>query len=291
MDQLPKFKPKGSNLESQEKFEIDFAEESIASFKHPDRNEDAVLADKQSRAFGVFDGMGGHEAGDVASRLAKDTILANLNRIKDGLSIKEAGEEMVALFANTHQTIVRESRGRDMGTTGVLLKFYIDDKNKKWALIANVGDSRVYKLAGGGKLNQVTEDDDALSADLSPEDPRRLKIARALAEAKSASDLTGQENVYFRMRNQITKALGRHDNPPTVMAVPVGTGDIFLVSSDGLHDNLTHSEIEEAFQEENSLEYIAQTLAQNAMNRSLESKDVSLRAKADDVSVIVVEAK
>jgi protein phosphatase len=110
------------------------------------RNEDCYGMDEQQRLWLVADGLGGHDAGDVASQIAVESIL---DRVRGGADLEEA-------MASAHQAILDAAEhgiGRpEMGTTAVAL--IINDRDYE---IAWVGDSRAY-LWADGKLVQMSRD-------------------------------------------------------------------------------------------------------------------------------------
>ncbi len=125
-------------------------------------NEDAYLVIPDEPLFVVADGMGGHAAGDVASKLAVDTIERAFKEktfVGAGTSgwPRRADELVCAIkMANeaVHSLAVSDPKYTRMGTTVVAARF---SPNKKSAYIAHVGDSRCYRIRGG-KIFQLTED-------------------------------------------------------------------------------------------------------------------------------------
>jgi len=117
-------------------------------------NEDSFLLEQGQGLFAVADGMGGHAAGEVASRLAIDTLKEALQRDAPGRSLgttDEAGNWLREAVIEANRRIwdsirVHEER-RGMGTTVVALLRAGDD-----AIIGHVGDSRLYLLRGGALL-------------------------------------------------------------------------------------------------------------------------------------------
>ncbi len=114
------------------------------------RNEDALLVDRTSRVIGVFDGLGGHPAGDVAS-------LAAVERIREALRGGGSAADLADLLRSAHESVVaaaEEDSARDgMATTAVLAR--LDDGS---VTVAHVGDSRAYLLLPGSPLQQITDD-------------------------------------------------------------------------------------------------------------------------------------
>lgn len=92
----------------------------------------------------------------------------------------------------------------------------------------------------------------------------------------------------------MSKALGAPDSDPKSFQFgvkEVRKGDLVLLTSDGVHDNLTHEEIEALLEKAKSPEEAAAFIKEAALKRSREDKNKSIRAKPDDVSVVAVEVK
>ena len=192
-------------------------------------NEDQIGIDAETGTVLVADGMGGHRAGEVASRMASDMIMADLHA-----PIAELGDEAgsVTVLYAASQAIKRANRAvfaasqtqtayHGMGTTLALAIFH-DNK----VVLAHVGDSRIYRLRGN-VLQLLTRDDSMLrdqvdlgfiSADDASESHNRSLITRALGTA------------------EIVKAHLRDED--------VLPDDLFLVCSDGLTDIVEERDIE-----------------------------------------------
>lgn len=171
------------------------------------RNEDSLLVDEERRVFAVADGLGGHPAGHVASRLAVDTIASTLNSTSLDATDNVGGVLSESLQA-AHQAVLEGGQAdpsrRGMGTTAVLAHV-TQDERELW--IAHVGDSRAY-LMRSGDLRQVTTD-----------------------------HTSGN---WFGGRN-ITQALGTWGSvSPEVIRHDLQRGDRILLCTDGLTD-MVHS--------------------------------------------------
>lgn len=115
-----------------------------------DRNEDAYVVVPERRLFAVADGLGGHPAGDVASRITIDTVTGH----PDDEDREEWIRQAVAAAESATTSAAREDPElAGMGTTLVLA--VLDPDGTAW--IGNVGDSRAYRFADG-RLQQVTAD-------------------------------------------------------------------------------------------------------------------------------------
>src|SRR5262245_36662790 len=173
------------------------------------RNEDNFVCDPP--LFAVADGMGGAQAGELASALAATALRERSDRRPGG----EAQVVELVQEANrrVHQRALDDASASGMGTTMTVALFGEDDAS---VTIGHVGDSRAYILRDG-RLEQLT-DDHSLVAEL----VRRGELSEAEAEVHP-------------QRSVITRALGTDPDVDvdafTVSAVP---GDVFLICSDGL---------------------------------------------------------
>ncbi len=220
-----------------------------AAATHPGRrrasNEDSFCARPDIGLFVVADGMGGHVAGEVASRLAVDAIEATIisgECCQDGprqLSLAE--QRLQAAFQQASRSIVSETsqhpRLRGMATTASALLVTEDG----WA-IGHVGDSRVY-LWRNGVLQQLTRDHSWVAEQvqlgvLSPEDARQHPWRNVVTRALSASDV------------------------PIVDFAPFSPqpGDRLLLSSDGLHGVIPDQVLGEILGSDAPLDSICQRL-------------------------------
>ena len=177
------------------------------------RNEDAFICEPP--LFAVADGMGGAQAGEVASSLAAATLSGALDN-HDRLAAADAEQVVLGLIreANTlvHERATHDAAASGMGTTMTVALVGSDNT----VAIGHVGDSRAYLLRDGG-LDQLT-DDHSLVAEL----VRRGELSPAEAEVHP-------------QRSVITRALGTDPEVEVdVFSVEGRNGDVFLLCSDGL---------------------------------------------------------
>ncbi|MGO8992086.1 MAG: Stp1/IreP family PP2C-type Ser/Thr phosphatase [Polyangiaceae bacterium] len=202
-----------------------------------EHNEDSFIVLNDFDLYVVADGMGGHRAGDVASRIATETIgeffksTANDDvtwpfHFDTNLS-EEENRLLTGIRVANRQIFERSSRSREcqgMGTTVVGAMF---SRPKQRIYIGHVGDSRCYRVRNG-KIQQLTRDHSLVNDYL-----------------VAMPDLTDEQRSELP-KNVITRALGmqdqvvvdlQHDDP-----VP---GDVYVICSDGLSGMLTDEEIEQ----------------------------------------------
>jgi len=178
-------------------------------------NEDAYLVMPDEPVYVVADGMGGHNAGDVASRLAVDVIEEAFKAQKfEGESHPEwprRGDELVRAIHMANAAVYEASNSDDslmgMGTTIVAVRF---SRNKQRAYIAHVGDSRCYRIRNR-QLYQLTEDH-TLGNVLGIKGKTAKQLARAVGiHEKVAVDLTVDEpkptDMYLVVSDGLTKMM------------------------------------------------------------------------------------
>jgi protein phosphatase len=198
---------------------------------HPGRvrskNEDAWLSDLELGLFMVADGMGGQNAGEVASSLAVDAIRSFVARTRqdDAVTWPFGVDPSLSLGANRVLTALKLANARvfesgesveeqnGMGTTAVVVLI-----EQSRLIYAGVGDSRIYSCIDG-ELRQLTSDDSWVSQILA----HQSDVDRALLREHP-------------MRNVLTKVIGPKETIElTVEERPLDEGEVLLLCSDGLH--------------------------------------------------------
>ena len=189
-------------------------------------NEDAVGEDRDMGLLILADGMGGYNAGEIASGLAistvQDTVKREWKALKHGEIDPETGHSKEALLLKSavelahktiHQVSVSQPQCAGMGTTVVTAMFHHDRLS-----IAYVGDSRLYRMRHG-KLEQVTRDHSLIEE----------LIARGHYTREDAKKLV--------RKNIVTRALGvEAEVKVDIIEDPIEVGDVILICSDGLCD-------------------------------------------------------
>lgn len=199
-------------------------------------NEDNFGIDLDLGLFIVADGMGGHAAGEVASRMAIELIIDYLRRTAasdepylTGFNTKysRAGNRLVSAVILANEVISDTATSRPewqgMGTT--LDAAWLGDADHSRLSVAHVGDSRVYLLRAG-ELRQLTTDHSLVEEQI-----KEGLITREEAENSS-------------IRNMITRALGYRERVnPDIIELELEPGDKLLLCSDGLTTMITDQEI------------------------------------------------
>jgi len=206
-------------------------------------NQDGVLP----TAFILADGMGGHRRGDLASRIAVDYVS---ERLKQELAVARPITELSRQLADTVEKAnvkvylgsLSHEQSLGMGTTltlAVLLQDHI--------LIAHVGDCRAWLLRGN-ELHQLTVDHTLVQ------------------EMVNSGSLTEAESHQHPRRNVLTRALGVPEYlQPDILTIPVQHGDRFLVSSDGMHNQVDAMTIRNAMKREKTPDDLVDTLVNLAL--------------------------
>src|SRR4051794_21069273 len=185
-------------------------------------NEDAFVVEPM--VFGVADGMGGHQAGEVASEIAarimRDRLRTGASNV--GVVIASVVEANAAIYQEAHASVDHHG----MGTTlTALVVLRADESNVARFALVNVGDSRTYLLRNG-ELHRATVDHSYVQ------------------ELVNTGHISEDEARSHPRRNIVTRALGIE---PTVRVdtwlVPMVHGDRFILCSDGLVDEVHDDEI------------------------------------------------
>ena len=220
-------------------------------------NEDSFLVEDNARLFLVADGMGGHAAGEIASRIAVDSISEFIVHTKedDGTwphaydeHYKRSTNRLMAAvrMANTRvlEAMRKDARLRGMGTTVVAC--LADDDIMSFA---HVGDSRAY-LIRDKQLSRITNDHSWVF------------------EQVQAGMLTEAEAEKHPLRNVITRALGGAlQVTPDASEIEIRKGDVYLLCSDGLTGMVPEDEILRTVTENEDLEVACQRLIEKANER------------------------
>ena len=221
-------------------------------------NEDNFGYDLRHGIFVVCDGMGGQAAGEVASKLGVDTLLAYFRNgqpaaetpqtitTQDGLSGR--GRALASAVSLANKTIYEagQQQPAQTGMGSTVVAALVDDNALS---IANVGDSRIY-LIRQGVIQQLTQDHSLVM-----EQVRRGIITREQAE-------------HSEVQNIILKALGSEETvDPDVEDLVVVEGDVLLMNSDGLTKYVRDEEILKLVTASPSLEQACDSLIQAAKDR------------------------
>ncbi len=287
---------------------FDIARYTIACERHPERNEDSLLIDANSGLFAVYDGVGGSAAGEIASQTAARATSQRwkhvLKQLQNGRKVPTFLEQsdkfdlcnILQLIIQDADELVRTEGARlagtdDLATTVALLAFERRSGTHGYTMVhAHVGDSRIYLLHEQEPLRRLTNDD-GLLAKLVENQIVNDEDALRIDQAMRTDQLTDTEYSYFRLRGGITQALGG-PTPPIIHTdqVTIAPGDRILLCTDGIHDNLIDQEIEDIVRT-CPRKSAARVLVERSLERSHQERYITVRAKPDDMSAIVLTCR
>ena len=232
-------------------------------------NEDSIAADPANGLVVLADGMGGYNAGEVASGMATTVITTEMQQLlakahpyeidpesNKVLAVKLVREQVLKANATIYAAAQSQPQYAGMGTTLVVCLFY-DNK----ALVAHLGDSRLYRMRDG-VLKQITRDHSLLQ------------------EQIDSGLITPEQAKHAQHKNLVTRALGIDPTvEPEIREYETRPGDIYLLCSDGLCDMVEDDDIGMTLQAlGGNLKLAAQQLVQMANDNG----------GRDNVSVILV---
>jgi PPM family protein phosphatase len=236
-------------------------------------NEDSWLGELDLGLFVVADGMGGHNAGEIASTLAVEAIRGFLARTAndDDVTWPYGIDPKLSFNANrlatalklANRRVFKASENRDeytgMGTTGVVV--LIDDG---WLIYASVGDSRIYSFLAG-RLQQLTSDDSWVS--------------EVLAREPSVDQASLR---HHPMRNVLTNVIGARESlDVTVTERALTDGELLLLCSDGLHSAVDARIMEAILASGSSTDALAEQLVQAALQGPADDNITALVVRYD----------
>jgi protein phosphatase len=224
-----------------------------------DNNQDQFVVDDGLGLYAIADGMGGHAAGEVASKIAIDALADTVRgNGTDGESAEAVGEQLVRAVNEGNrricESVLARQEWRGMGTTLVAIRVV-----GSRAVIGHVGDSRAYRVRGG-RLERLTSDHSWV------------------AEQVKLGLLSDEEASRHPMRNIVTRALGNRSDVEVELAEEaLLPGDTLLLCSDGLNSMLDDAEILETLAAHDEPQQACEALVEKA----------NARGGDDNITVIV----
>jgi protein phosphatase len=221
-------------------------------------NEDSFFV--RSPIFVVADGMGGAQAGEVASKAAADAFDRDLPSTSPEAFLRETIE---AANREIHELAREDPSRAGMGTT---ITAVIVDAEGEAVAIGHVGDSRAYRLRGG-KLERLTRDHSLVE------------------EMRRKGQLTEEQAEDHPQRSIITRALGPEpDVEVDVQTVPATPGDLFLLCSDGLTTMLGEAQISSLLSGATSVEAAVRALVDEANRAGGRDNITALAFRLEDAA-------
>ncbi|VAW91012.1 Protein serine/threonine phosphatase PrpC, regulation of stationary phase [hydrothermal vent metagenome] len=220
-------------------------------------NEDAIFLKPEIGVWAVADGMGGYEAGDIASNM----IVELLDDIEDKVSLSDIVDNMEDKFieANTnileYADVMRDKQMMGSTVVGLIIRGRV-------GVCLWVGDSRLYRYRNG-ELQQLSQDHSQVQ------------------ELIQQGFLSEEDAVNHPEANVITRAIGAGDDVYVDINVfSTQIGDTFLLCSDGLHNSVSTAEIINCLNDTDINESVS-----NMLKKALENK------AADNVSMIIARGE
>ena len=220
-------------------------------------NEDALLHDRERSIFAVADGVGGAEAGEVASQTAIEVLDEAFRHQTDGADVEDLMELAIQRAnASIHQMAQEHAKFAMMATTIVALHV-----KGNVATFGHVGDSRLYRLSPDGKLHRETEDHSIVE------------------EEVRAGRMTPEQAANHPSKNVISRALGAEQAVDVDMkTIEVEEGTEFLLCTDGITRHVTDNEIRQLMVVTNNTDDLCSELKQRCYERGAE----------DNLTVVIV---
>jgi protein phosphatase len=215
-------------------------EDSVGSFIPSSRQQ----ARSHGYLFAVADGVGGMDLGEVASATAVSVITEEFAKAQSGAMLISLLPRLIH-FANAavhDRTLTPQYRGKKMATTVVACALRHDQ-----AIVSHVGDSRCY-LVRNGKAKQITQDHTWVN------EQRKLGLI-------SASDIADSD-----ARHVLIRSLGPEMFvSPDTTALTLQPGDLLVLCTDGLHDEMSSAMIAEIVSQQKNIDEIARELVARAV--------------------------
>lgn len=218
-------------------------------------NEDSIL--NVSPIYMVADGMGGHNAGEVASAIAVEEF--EKLTIQENVTVEQLGEALRSAATRIGELGGESTLGA--GTTVAVVATMVLDDVGYWVVL-NLGDSRVYRLSGD-IFEQVSVDHSVVQ------------------ELMDRGELTPAQAKVHPYRHMVTRALGAGpESDPDYWLIPAEVGDRMLICSDGLTGEVDDAGIEQLLRRPTDV----RTLSHELVSRALDA------GGHDNISVVLVEA-
>ena len=233
-------------------------------------NEDALFLDDKQQLYVVADGMGGHQAGEVASGIVVETLWDYIKRFDDQTDVEELEDpdESLSKEANrllsgiylANKSVYQTAQGKEecQGMCSTVSSVYFTANT---LIAANVGDSPIY-LVHDGAIEQ-------------------LSVQHTVLAEQAALDPEGAQHLAGEFKHMLTRAMGVDETVRAdISEIQCFRGDILVISSDGLTEYINKEEIHEVVRKERP-EKACRTLVNMANERG----------GKDNITVIVLKVK
>jgi serine/threonine protein phosphatase PrpC len=239
-----------------------------------DHNEDSYAVLSEYGLYIVADGMGGHRAGDVASRIATDSISEFFRSTAsddatwpiafDANLTEDENRLLSGILIANRRIFERSIRSRECAGMGTTVVGAVFSKRRNRLYVGHVGDSRAYRVRAG-TIQQLTRDHSLINDYL-----------------MAMPELTEEQRAELP-KNVITRALGMHDNVAVdLMSDEPRIGDVYLLCSDGLSGMITDDEIRDLVSTSRDTSEMCRRLIAKANEHGGEDNITVLVVKFDD---------
>lgn len=226
-------------------------------------NEDSFLADAQRRIFAVADGVGGAEAGEVASQTAVEVLDEAFRYNEEKVDMEDLMEIAIQRANSSIHRMSRESPRLSMMAT-TIVALHLDGRR---ATIGHVGDSRLYRISPEGQIFRETADHSVVE------------------EEVRAGRMTPDQAAHHPSRNVISRALGAEDSVEVDMkTMEVEDGTTFLLCSDGITRHIPDYEIRKLVMSNKPVEEICEEMKRICYERGAEDNLTAVLVRVGDFS-------
>lgn len=216
-------------------------------------NQDSVLNEESSRLYGVADGMGGHNGGDIASRMA----VLMLPRILESMMPSE--ENLHDGFQQVNALIFEEQK-KDAVLSGMGTTLTVLWEKENSIVLGHIGDSRAYRMRKG-KIEQLSTDHSVVG------------------EMVREGLITEEQALQHPYRNVITQAVGTSESlTPDIKTIEKQKGDKYVLCSDGLYEYVSKEEMCDLL-----MRFSPEDAAEQMIEKALEE------GGRDNVTVLIAE--
>jgi serine/threonine protein phosphatase PrpC len=225
-------------------------------------NEDSFLADPQRRIFAVADGVGGAQAGEVASQTAMEVLDEAFRHQETDADIEDLMEIAIQRANNSIFRMAQEHPKLSMMATTVVA-LHLDGRT---ATIGHVGDSRLYRLTPDGQLHRETRDHSVVE------------------EEVRAGRMTREQAANHPSRNVISRALGAEtDVEVDLKTIEVEDGTAFLLCSDGITRHIPDDEIKELLLSGQDIDEVCAEMKKRCYERGAEDNLTAVIVRVGDL--------
>jgi serine/threonine protein phosphatase PrpC len=224
-------------------------------------NEDSFLSDPERRIFAVADGVGGAQAGEVASQTAMEVLDEAFRHIEPNADVEDLLEIAIQRANASIHSMSREHPKLSMMAT-TIVALHLDGRI---ATIGHVGDSRLYRLTPDGKLHRETADHSVVE------------------EEVRAGRMTPEQASNHPSRNVISRALGAEESVEVdLKTMEIEDGTCFLLCSDGITRHIPDTELRELLTEGSDLNAICEEMKRRCYERGAEDNLTAVIVRVGD---------